>query len=356
MFDHWDSVIRILNPILEKNNIGIVQIGDKKDKKIKFCIDATADCDENQTAYIIKRALLHLGIDGFPVHVASGYNKRIVALYSNQYASQVKPYWSKKEDVILLESDKGGDKPTYSSSEVPKTINTIKPEEICRAVCSLLGLDFNYNYETIHTGRFFQIGLVESVPEKPIRISNMDGQPTYLRADIRTANIKVSSSAIDAQLSAEGKYSVMTDRPIDIEILRKHKDKIEAIVYIINKRSDISFYSDVVSVGLKCNLATYAEEKEYNEMKFRFLDYPQITKVNIKRQDRLKEYSDEEIKKLFYQSNKYLIYDGKFYPSQAALEAGEPAEIMDPSDIYPIPDKPVFFKDFDHVRILKKLD
>jgi len=352
-FDHWDSVIRILKPILDKNKIGIIQIGSKGDKSVKGCFDATKDVNANQMAYIIKRSLLHLGVDGFPVQLASSFNKPIVALYSNYYASHSKPYWSKDEDVVLIESDKEGDKPTYSSSEIPKTINTIKPEEVAKGVCDLLSIEFNYKYETLYTGKFFHVGLVEVVPENPVQISNMEGMPVYIRGDIKEPNVKVDSSNIDTQLSIDGKYSVIIDKPIDISILKKHQSKIDTVVFIINKSSHISFYNEVISTGIKCTLATYADEKEYNEMKFKFLDYPQITKIEIDRADEI-NYPEDGINKLFYQSNKYTIYNNKFYPSQAALEAGRPADKMDASAIYEVPDKSIFYKDIDHVRILRQ--
>jgi len=351
-YDHWDSVVRLLKPVLDKEGIEIVQVGTGSEVIVKHCHNLLGRTSVNQLAYVIRHSMLHLGVDSLPIHLASGYGKKIVALYSNKYACHAGPYWSKEEDVILLESDKDGDKPTYAHNEEPKTINTIAPEDITKSVCKLLGLDFDYGYETLYTGKFFHVGLVESVPDEVVKISNMDGQTSYVRADIKNTN--TTPEKIDAQLSIDGKYTLMIDKPIDINILTKNKKRIDTIIYIIDERSRASFYDEVISEGLKCTLATYANDEEFEKIKFKFLDYPKVTRVKLDRADEVKQLEGESIKKLFYQTNKYTIHKSKFYASQAALENGEPASRMDPSDVYQIPDNPNFFKDLDHIRILKK--
>lgn len=351
-YDHWDSVVRLLKPVLDKEGIKIAQVGSGSEVIVKHCHNLLGRTSLNQLAYVIRHSMLHLGVDSLPIQLASGYGKKIVALYSNKYACHSGPYWSKDEDVILLESDKDGDKPTYVPNEDPKTINTITPEGITKSVCKLLGLDFNYEYETLYTGKYFHVGLVESVPDEVVKISNMDGQTSYIRADIKNTNI--SPKKIDAQLSIDGKYTLMLNKPIDIKILIKNKKRIDTVVYIVDDKSSPSFFDQVISEGLKCTLATYSNDKEFEKIKFKFLDYPLVTRVRLDREHEVKGLEGESIKKLFYQTNKYTIHKSKFYPSQAALENGEPAPRMDPSDVYQIPDSPIFFKDLDHVRILKK--
>jgi len=353
-YDHWDSVVRLLKPILNKEDIEIVQIGTKDEKKIKHCESLLGKTSFNQLAYVIKRSMLHLGVDSLPVHLASGCGKKIVALFSNMYACHSRPYWSKDEDVILIESDKEGDKPTYTATETPKTINTIAPEKIAAAVCKLLGIEFSYDYETLMTGQFFHIGIIETIPEEPIQISNTGEDPIYLRLDITVPKTNVLSQQLDAQLAIDGKYTIITPKTIPNSTLRRHKRRIDTIVYILNKDSSPKFYEDIISCGIKCNLAVTYGEKNTDEIKFKFLDYPNITDIKLRTKEDVKQLKDEEINKLFYQSNKYLIHKGKFYPSQAALEASVSCEEMSASVIHEIPDKPIFFKDLDHVRILKK--
>jgi hypothetical protein len=353
-YDHWDSVIRLLKPVLDKEGIDILQIGTDKEKPVQKCKNLLGKTEFNQLAYIIKRAMLHVGVDSFPVHLASGLNTKIVSLYSNMHPSHSKPYWSNDEDVVLIESDKEGDKPTYGANETPKTINTVKPEEVAAAVCKLLDIDFSYDYETIVTGQYFHIGIVEAVPEEIIKIGNMGGQSIYLRLDIKEPNIKIENKTLEAQLSVEGKYTIITRRTIPSSILKAHRKKIDTVVYIVDENSSINFYNDIISCGIKCNIATEETGDKLDNIKFKFLDYPKLTAVEKKTQDDVKQLKDESIRDLFYQSNKFLIHKGKFYPSQAAFEAGSSCGEMDASVLHRIPDKSIFFKDLDHVRILKK--
>ena len=105
-----------------------------------------------------------MGIDSFGVHLASGFNKKLVGLYCNMYPSNSGPYWSDK-DVCLLEPDrvKHG-KPSYSAIEDPKTINTINVEEIAKSICRLLGLDLNFPFKTLKMGKGYLSRKIELIP------------------------------------------------------------------------------------------------------------------------------------------------------------------------------------------------
>ena len=74
-YDYWSEVLNILIPILESENIKVLHIsgnGESYDKVYNLCGQSSF----SQMAYIIKGGLLHLGIDGFPNHLASHFNKR----------------------------------------------------------------------------------------------------------------------------------------------------------------------------------------------------------------------------------------------------------------------------------------
>ena len=116
-----------------------------EDRPLKGCLHAQGKSDLNQTAYILSKSLLHLGADSFPAHVASGYGKKIVCLYSNNYAANCDPYWTADEDKVLLEPKRDGKKPSFAAEESPKTINTINPEDIADGVLKLLNIKNNKN-------------------------------------------------------------------------------------------------------------------------------------------------------------------------------------------------------------------
>src|SRR5690242_5971641 len=81
-YDYWQLVIDILCPILQKNNIQIVQLGFKDDKPINKTYSLLGQTNIHQAAYIISNSLLHFGVDSFNFHLAASFNVPIVEIFS----------------------------------------------------------------------------------------------------------------------------------------------------------------------------------------------------------------------------------------------------------------------------------
>ena len=81
-YDYYNDVTDLLKTFLEKEGIKIIQIGSKEEAGISNCIQHQGQTSIKQAAYIIQNSLLHLGTDSFSTHVASGFGKKIVSLYS----------------------------------------------------------------------------------------------------------------------------------------------------------------------------------------------------------------------------------------------------------------------------------
>ncbi|NDG53914.1 MAG: hypothetical protein EBY39_12995, partial [Flavobacteriia bacterium] len=139
-YDYYNDVIDHIYPFLRKNGIEVVQIGNKEEPKISNCLHYQGRTTIKQAAYVIKNSILHLGTDSFSTHVASGFNKKIVSLYSVLYKECCGPYWSNPNDYILFEPDRNKYKASFSDQENPKTINSIMPEKIAAAVLDMLGI------------------------------------------------------------------------------------------------------------------------------------------------------------------------------------------------------------------------
>jgi len=161
-YDYWDDVINILQPILDREGIKILQIGPTQDDyKFPRVYNVSGQASANQIAYILSNSLLHLGSDSFFNHLASHYNKKIVSLFSDSPPDNNGPFFSKPEDLSLLTPRFKNRKYSYSMEEDDKAINTIKPEDIAKEVCSLLGVSFEYQYETLHVGANYNNRSVE---------------------------------------------------------------------------------------------------------------------------------------------------------------------------------------------------
>ena len=140
-YDLWREVLSIIQEPLGKLGVSIVQLGEHKDSLFDGCIDLRGKTSIAQCAFLIKRSLLHFGADTFSVHIASAYDKKVVALYSHSPMQNQKGYWNKNSEFVGIESYKDGKQHSFMLEEDPKTINTIEPEKVAMSIFRLLGID-----------------------------------------------------------------------------------------------------------------------------------------------------------------------------------------------------------------------
>ena len=132
-YKRWSVVLEMLKDDPEFT-YDIIQIGGKNDERYEN-VDHSylGKTTYHSLAYLIKNAELHLGFDSLPVHLASHFNTKIVAIYP-WYAQNCGPYFSKKNDCIILEPDFSIYKPCFSSYDKFDLINTIEPKTIYDSV------------------------------------------------------------------------------------------------------------------------------------------------------------------------------------------------------------------------------
>ena len=130
IYGMWNDIILHIKPYLNKENIHIVQIGNKDSELIAGCFDLRGKTAIKQQAYLLKNSLLHCSTNDFLLDIASHFNTPVVGMYGNTYADIAKPYWGDKSKHIILESHRNGKKPSFLADENPRTINLIKTEEV----------------------------------------------------------------------------------------------------------------------------------------------------------------------------------------------------------------------------------
>ena len=144
-YDRWEEVIDLL--INNKNfDYEIIQIGqDIENKNEKINTQFLGKTNYNSLAFLINNSSLHVGYDSLPVHLASHFNKKIVAIYPHhkQYSG---PFFSKDEDIIILEpnypinpNNSKPIKPSYSNN--CNLMNTISSKDIYLSVLKLLNIN-----------------------------------------------------------------------------------------------------------------------------------------------------------------------------------------------------------------------
>ena len=138
------------------HNIDIIQTGGPDAPPFPECDQSHLGCSFKQMSYVIKNSELHLGIDSLPMHIASVFDKKLVALFSNLYIENASPLWSSKENCSLISPDFSKIKPSFSLAEKDKRINEVKPEVIASSVLDLLEIPHDLpEYETIYLGSHY---------------------------------------------------------------------------------------------------------------------------------------------------------------------------------------------------------
>lgn len=299
-YDYWEEVINIINPYIQKENIKIIQIGAKDDKHINGTINLSGQTKISQAAYIIKNSIMHFGADSFATHVASGFNKKIVCIYSNNNINNVKPYWSKEEDVALLKpnTDK---KPEYSANEFPKSINKINPEDIAKNILNLLNIKYSNLPKTIYIGDSYISKTFEIVPDKQIDISKINIETFIIRMDYC-----FNEEVLEYYLQNK-KCIILTNKSINEKLLKIYKDKITQLIYIIEKDNDPNFAKILKNNTINAAYMSYLTEEELNLYKLDYMDYGLII-----RKDYLTKSIDID-KNVYFKSSKIILSsEGQF--------------------------------------------
>lgn len=136
-YDHWQDVIDTVKA--SHPNLKIAQLGSEASGQRYSNVEGyTGRTNFNQSAYLIKKAKLHFGIDSFPAHVASCFQTPSTIVYSHTYKEQCYPFFTKMKNLRLIQAPLNTARPSYSGHEKTPCINNIRPLEISDAINELL--------------------------------------------------------------------------------------------------------------------------------------------------------------------------------------------------------------------------
>ena len=298
-YSYWQEVINLLHPFLNKNDIHIVQVGTKDEKVLNGVVNLLGQTNINQLSYLIENSILHFGADSLCVHLSSHFNKPIVSLYSISNPSVAGPHFGDKNKHILLKGYEriGNRKPSYSQVESPKSIDTIKPEEICSAVLNLLNIEYSNLPETIHFGQDFNVKSFEIIPDKMIDANSIPIENPIVRMDYY-----FNEQALQNILEVK-KTIIFTNKPIKKDIIQKYKKNILQVIYIIEENNDINFVKTLKNNSINYILLSFLEESNLNKYKIDYMDYNLI----VNRKHKTKEDTKiTDVNNLFYKSSRVL--------------------------------------------------
>jgi hypothetical protein len=316
-YDYWQEVINLIIPHLKEQNIQIVQIGSEKEKVLENVYSVVGQTDIRQAAYVIKNSIIHFGADSFGAHIASGFDKKIVALYSNNNINNVKPYWTKEEDMVLLSPEIQG-KPSYAAEENPKSINSIQPEKIAQAILKLLKIENNFHIlNTVYKGKLFNNKLFHVVPDHVVERSSLINHCVY-RMDLffNEANLLNQLKIMPCIIA--------TDQPIDINILVQNRAHVIGVNCFIQDNSNLEFIKQLKRANIKYQLYSYLPNEELNSYKLDYLDYGIIVKINTDYPEIEKIIKETGASNLYYKSNNFILSKGKVFLSEKAFFDNRP--------------------------------
>jgi hypothetical protein len=306
-YDFWTEVLELICPILEKNNIKIIQVGGQKEKPLKYCINTAGTTSWGQLEYIVSKAKLALCTDSIAAHIASHYNIPLVDLISNNFSSCVAPYFGDKSKQIILEPDRKNLKPSFSMDEGSnKQINSIKPELVAKSVCKLLGFDFDYKFTTISFGPLYNNKTIESCLDSVIDVRQLNVPNIVVRLDIN-----YNLGILQHQLNI-CPCQIITNKQVPVDILKQFRQNILGIVYEIDEDSNPAFINELIENKIGYQLISSLPENKLNLIKLNYMDFGIIHNMNKTMPEVLK---NKDLKTIYYKTSKVLLSKNKYYAS-----------------------------------------
>lgn len=338
-YDYWQEVISLILSSLKESNVNILQFCGQNDQKLINSYTVTG-YNANQKAYLIKNCIAYIGSNSLGLQLASSYNKKIVGLYGNIYASQNRPYWSDEKDIQLIEAFDKKSKPSYSPQENPKVINNIKPNILGQAILDSLNIKYKIKNKFISIGSSYTNKTIELVPNMIVNPASLGAPNIIVRMDIR-----FDESILQAQL-AQSKCLIITNKTISENLIKTYKANIIQIVYKIQESNDPSFINLLKNENINFSLVSELDQEQTNNIKIHYMDLGLIFKLNYKNKE---NYDHKNIK--YYKSNHFILSDNKLYMSEAAVEKDLPIKDFD-KNIQEIINTDTFWKHSDNYAFL----
>ena len=338
-YDFWGIVFLLIKDKLKEAGINIIQTGGPEDPPYRECDQSHLGCSFKQMSYVIKNSELHLGIDSLPMHIASAFNKKIVALFSNLFIENASPLWSSNDDCALFSPDFSKIKPSFALSEPNKRVNEVKPEQIASSVLDLLGICHDLDdYKTLHMGPHYSNQILEVVP-------NFHPQPNY--APTLIANLRCDYGVVEEVLPSwlSRKSNIMTESPIPLQLLSAFRENIAGVTMFIDSGLiDKEYLTSLSRLNMKFNLIC-KDKSKLQDLRFKFFDW--VVEEHVKFSKKDIDFGSEICNNTFYRSNKVLVSEGKEYSSKAAWKAGIEKTKEDQALI----DSEEFWEEIEHLNI-----
>jgi hypothetical protein len=324
-WDHFQEFVNLIKPILDKEDIKIIEIGEN-DIPIQNVICLKGATGPNHWSYIIKNSMLHVGPESLTSHLASLHGAPQVILFSNTSPHYAAPRWSGKDSPqSFVCAELKNSKPSFLGEENPKTINSIPAEKVCSSALKLLGLrDPFHGFDVLDIGLFYQNTLVEVVPDFLPDPQSFANSLLNIRMDYHFNEDPL------IHFANKRKITIITEDPINKNLISHLKPSIEKFFFKVDQDSDLEYAEFIRKIGIP---TTVIQKKscDPDQTKLKFFDWPLEDEISKKKKDldNLEKVCDTTR----YKSSKHLFSKGKKYSSRSAylnnIESHEDQLIID---------------------------
>lgn len=342
-YSYFQEIIDLIKPILDKYKINIIQLGAKGENGLNGVINLCGQTNLGQSYYILKRSLLHCGIDSTLIHFCSSMNKKIVGIYSLSSPKICGPYdfdGNSKNHICLEPEFESGHTYSFNPQENPAYVNTIKPEKVANAIFELLDLEERIKIESLYFGKDYKNSSFETIPNHIVHPQNFPNATLQIRGDLF-----FDENGIYGNI-AHRPCSIVVNQPLNIDILKQYKHNVKDVIYLLsiqNKERDLPFIKKLHESGLNYLLLT-TDKDNINQLKFDYLDFNPVLELPICKKQDIKQR--EKISELtYFRTNKFILSEGKIYNSRAHWEKNIP---YDPQQKSRIIDCESFWMDLDY--------
>jgi len=298
-YPHWAEVVRWCQPVLIKNGIHIIQLGEAEEPPIRGCVSKTG-LSFRESSFVVQNSLLHLSGDSCFVHFAGMVKTPVLALYGSPLPAATGPYYKGKFEALEARNDL----PSYETKESDPQIAYIKPETVVNKIFEMLGLRERVTIKTIKIGSMYYSQQISLIPDFAPDFQKLSKVRLVVRMDIAHNESLVAEVLKNRQRST---LLVCKDQPSK-EFLEFCKGKVDRIMQKFGEDYDFEKLEQLKNSGIPYTLIWTGAKEKLGEVRFNLLDFDP---VHTTKHEKLEEVTQG----CYFKTNQTFLGRGKHYPS-----------------------------------------
>lgn len=346
-YSYFNDVVWLLKDALHEKGFKIIQVGGKDDERLNSDLDLCGATSTNQLFYLVQKASLVLSNDTSVMHLAGHYDVPFVALFGLTDPRISGAYFGNPLRQKYLIPDYGSNSPSFNPNEKPKVIDSIRPEDVANAVGELLGFEPT-KILTLFVGDQYRFQAIEVIPNHIVDVKAFPQSVLNLRLDFGGED-----AAAFANIQNR-KCNLVTNHPVDVNVLIQLRANIGNIVYEITDDHNPNFVRAIQRAGIPYILFTHFSAEKLQEVKMDYFDYGLIHKKPIKKREDIPNHELIVEGQTGFRSNKFLLSKGKIYLSRAHWKEDIAVTSFESNHSYII-DTEEFWKESDFFYLYNKL-